>query len=184
MKRIHGQEPACLFTFCISRFYMCVCVRVSESWLSYSKVVEAEGVGLVLEDVVAESGEDTSQQHRDQDGRHRAAGMGEASGGTMGGHLEISKQNKTKNIRKQVTHELRQIHKRSLEPPRPASPPSLPHSDTSSHTSISVRLAPITMATLLSLWRCDCVHSSPPAPPKNFFFFFKKKRAIELKIDH
>lgn len=82
------------FTF----LYVHVCVL--ESWPSYSEVVEAEGVGLVLEDVVAESSEDTSQQHCDQDGRHRAAGMGVASGGMMGGHLEISKQNKATKKKK------------------------------------------------------------------------------------
>lgn len=51
-------------------------VRVCES---HPKVVEAEGVRLVFEDVVAEGGQYARQQHRHQDGRHCAAGVGVGS---------------------------------------------------------------------------------------------------------
>lgn len=128
---------------------------ISESSASYSEVVEAEGVGLVLEDVVAESSEDTSQQHRYQDGRHGASGMGVASGGMVGGHLEMEKEKKTNRNFMNKSPENFTRNTRLL------------HSDTFTHTSISARLTLITMATLLSLWRCDCVHSSPPASPMN-----------------
>lgn len=44
---------------------MCVCACVC---MSHSEVVEAEGIGLVFEDVVAEGSQDTQQQHPNQDG--------------------------------------------------------------------------------------------------------------------
>lgn len=115
---------------------MCAQMCVSESRPSYSEVVEAEGVGLVLEDVVAESSEDTSQQHRYQDGRHCAAGMGVASAGMVGRHLGVKKTKKTTHKR-DTREEQKKDETLVGNPfaPFPSLPHSLPHSLTPFLTS-------------------------------------------------
>ena len=58
----------------ICTLLLCVCVVC----VSHSEVVEAESVGLVFEEVVAEQSQHTQQQQRHQDGRRSASLVGVA----------------------------------------------------------------------------------------------------------